>query len=366
MTGRIGIRASVLAVALVTVVAVSSVAGYPTASAASRVGDPGSSDVDWLKLAFDVASPMRPLIDAVDGNQALNKGTDGRLTFLLLGLDARGSSVSRTDTMMIMSVKGSTITSASLPRDTARIPRPASMGGGTFSGKANGILRQLISGTTLDGALAKFEIVIENLAQIEIDYHALIWFNGFTTLVGKVDPIIVNVTREIRDPKQVDDHDGSPGVYFPTWTGYVLNAYNTGSNPYCNGAYKNDLNPPVDAKYWCHRALPYVRSRKGPRNNDFVRAKRQQEFIAAAIKAVAQTELSGLVNTAQSEGLGKWWTNYPITLTSAMDLYSALHSASLGTHVVWKPSTFASRISGTSSYQLKLSAVRQWAAQYLK
>ena len=364
MTSRRGIRASAVVVALAAMIAASSAIGYPTASAASTRVDQGGT-IDWLDLAMDIASPMRPVIDALDGDQALDRGTDGRLTFFIMGSDARGAAVARTDSMMIISVKGSTITAASLPRDTGRVPRPPSMGGGTFSGKANGILRQLMNGTSLDGALAKFELVIEYIAQIEVDYHALVWFDGFTTLVGKVDPITVNIDREIRDPKHIDDQDGPAGVYFPKWNGFALNAFNTGSNPYCNGAYKTDP-APINSVNYCRRALPYVRSRKGDGNSDWVRSRRQQEFVAATIKAVGQSELSGLVSTAQSEGMGKWWTNYPINATSAMDLYNALHNASLGEHVVWKPSIFAGRISGTSAYELKLTAIRQWAAQHLK
>ena len=160
--------------------------------------DPGKTKVDWLDLAYSFATPLRPLIDALEGNQSFSTGSDGRLTFVLLGSDSRYSSVSRTDAMLIMSIKGNTITAASLPRDTGRVPRPASMGGGTLSGKANSILRQLMTGTTLDGALNKFDQVIENIAQIEVDYHALIWFNGFTTLVTR-SLIIVNSVRVIYD-----------------------------------------------------------------------------------------------------------------------------------------------------------------------
>ena len=112
------------------------------------------------------------------------------------------------------------------------------MGGGVFPGKANGILHQLLSGTNLDGALAKFEIVFENLLQIEVDYRALVWFNGFTTLVNTIDPINVNINSEIRDPKHIDDWDGPTGVYFPKWSGYSLYAWDTLPNPYCNGAWK--------------------------------------------------------------------------------------------------------------------------------
>ncbi len=366
MFHRRGIRAAFVVVSLTAVLTASSITGPQSASAAAWTGDPGSSKVDWLDLAVTMAAPLRPLIDALEGSQSFSTGSDGRLTFVLLGSDSRTSSVSRTDAMLIMSIKGNTITAASLPRDTGRVPRPASMGGGTFLGKANSILHQLQSGTTLDGALGKFDQVIENLAQIEVDYHALIWFNGFTTLVDKIDPIIVNSTREIRDGKHIDDPSGPHGVYFPMSSSYALYSWDLPPNPYCNGAYKNDTNPPVDSQYWCHRALPYVRSRKGPNNDDWVRARRQQEFIASTINAVSSSELNGLVSTAQSEGMGKWWTNFPISAGNGLDLYNKLHGANLGAHVVWKPSQFATRIPGTSSYELNLAAVRQWSAQYLK
>jgi len=358
-------RAPLLVVPLMLAIAASALS-VPTAFAQSTVGDPGSSQVDWLDVGMGLATGLRPLIDAVEGGQTINKGTDGRLTFVLLGSDSRINSVSRTDAMLIMSVKGNTITAASLPRDTARVPRPASMGGGTFPGKANSILKQLLAGTTVDGALNKFDLVIENLLNIEVDYHALIWFNGFTTLVDKIDPINVNSERQIYDGKHVDQNGSPPGVFFPKWNGYALYAWNTGSSQYCNGLFKQYSDPLAHPSTWCHRALPYVRTRHGANNDDWVRARRQQEFIASAIKAVSTAELSGLVSTGQNEGMGKWITNYPISLGSATDLYNALHGASLGNHVVFKPSQFAARIAGTSSYELKLPEIRAWAATYLK
>src|SRR5688500_3662864 len=127
----------------------------------------------WLELAFE-ANQLFPAIgelaDLVDGETtAINYGSDGRLTFLLAGSDSRFSAVSRTDSIMIMSIKGDTISAASIPRDTARIPRP---GGGVFSGKVNGILRQLVSSEgSVSAGLVEFEKVIENLLQIQIDYH---------------------------------------------------------------------------------------------------------------------------------------------------------------------------------------------------
>jgi hypothetical protein len=368
MTGRRGFRATALCFGLTAMFAISSAMGSPAAIAASRANGDGGGALTWLRLAAGFAAPLQPIIDALDGSPAINTGSDGRLTFLLLGSDARGAAVSRTDTMLIMSVKGTTINAASLPRDTGRVPKPE---GGTFSGKANGILRQRINEANgnVEQGLDKFEKDLEWLFGIEIDYHALIWFSGFTTLVDKIDPVMVNSGREILDKKHIDDPDGPHGVYFPKWNGYALYAWNPSSYsgaPYCNGAWQNDTNPPIDSGYWCHRALPFVRSRKGPYNDDWVRARRQQDFIGAAIKAVSSTELSSLESTAEGEGMGKWLTNYPITPSSAVDLYNALHNATLVNQVVFKPSTYAARIAGTSAYQLHLDACRAWAAQYLK
>jgi anionic cell wall polymer biosynthesis LytR-Cps2A-Psr (LCP) family protein len=363
---RRGSRATLFSIALMTAVLASSAMAVPGVAASQVVGDTGGAKIDWLEIGMGLATGLRPIIDAVEGGQAIDKGTDGRLTFVLLGSDSRASAVSRTDAMLIMSVKGSTITAASLPRDTARVPRPASMGGGIFPGKANTILHQLMAGTTLDGALNKFDQVIENLLLIEVDYHALIWFNGFTTLVDKIDPVNVNSDRVIKDGKFHDDPDGTAGVYFPKWNGYALYAWDPLPNPYCDGSYKAYTDPSAHPSTWCHRALPFVRSRHGVANDDWVRARRQQEFIVSAIKATSTSELSGLVSTGQNEGMGKWWTNYPISVGSATDLYNAVHGATLGNHVVFKPSQFAARIPGTSGYELKIPEIRAWAATYLK
>ena len=361
MFGRRSVRAG-FTFALATFIGASASLGQASAVAAARPVTPRS----LLRLAGALALPIPPLLSALDGAPAASTGSDGRLTFLLAGSDSRTTSISRTDSIMVVSLKGKTISAASIPRDIARIPNPFTAATNDyFPGKVNGILRLLReSSSSLDQALDRFEIVIERTLAIEIDYRALLWFNGFSTLVAEVDPIVVNVVREIRDPKHLDDPNGPPGVYFPQTSIYSLWANNTGSNPRCNGAYKNDA-PPIDAQYWCRRALPYVRTRKGTGNNDFVRAGRQQKFVAAAIKAVGQSELAGLVGTAQAEGMGKWWTNYPISWASALELYNSLNGAQLVHQVVFKPKTYAGRISGTSSYALNLTAVRQWTAQYM-
>jgi anionic cell wall polymer biosynthesis LytR-Cps2A-Psr (LCP) family protein len=361
---RIGRR---LALALALVTALSAALVNPATIAAFAADPNDRPGVSLLRLAMSIVAPGASLLDRITGAQAVSTGSDGRLTFLLLGSDSRGTSIGRTDSIMVVSIKGKAVSMASIPRDTGRIPNPS---GGVFSGKVNGLVRSfMLGGMSRDAALARFESVIENLLRIEIDYRAVMWFNGMTTLVGKVDPIVVNIANEIRDPKHVDDPGDERGVYFPKSSFYRLYDFNQTTNAdakRCDGAYKFDTNPPVDEKYWCHRALPFVRSRKGPNNNDWVRAGRQQGFVFAAIRATGSSELSGLVNTASSQGSGKWITNFGVTLANAQNLYDRFQGATLSHRVVFKPTTYATRISGTSAYELKLSAVRAWTSAYMR
>ncbi len=98
-----------------------------------------------------------------------------------------------------------------------------------MSGKVNGIVRQYLNaGYSPQAAMNEFEKDVENVLGITIDYNAVVWFGGLTTLVGKVDPIYVN-SPEIRDGKLIDDHaQGQPqGVYFPSASSYPLYDYNT-------------------------------------------------------------------------------------------------------------------------------------------
>jgi len=319
-------------------------------------------------LAASIAQPMAVLA----GPPGLNEGTDGRLTVVLLASDSRATGISRTDSIMIASIdENKVISTASIPRDTGRIPMPASLGGGTYMGKINGMVKSFIKqGLSRDAALDRFEIVLEDLLRIEIDYRVVLWFGGMTTLVAEIDPISVNIPKVIQDSKIIDDHDPTQrqGVYFPVATGYQLWATNESANGrvYCNGNWRVDPLP-IEPQNMCHRALPFTRSRKGPGNNDWVRESRQQNFLFSAINATADTELSSLVSVATNQGSGKWLTNIPITIDSANYLYNRFTGATFPStnRVVFKPKTYATHIINTSAYQLKLTAVRNWTALHL-
>jgi anionic cell wall polymer biosynthesis LytR-Cps2A-Psr (LCP) family protein len=314
----------------------------------------------------DAVSPPQP--GGPVGASGIDYGQDGRLTLLLLGMDSRDDTVTRTDTVMVMSLKGSEISAASIPRDTKRIPD----GNGGIYGKVNSILRDfyVANGSDLDGALDSFEEVVEKTLGIEIDYHVAVWFDGFTALVERVDRgargIEVDIPGEIYDARHHDQTGDSFGVYFPAARGYRLFGINppgqTG-NGRCDGTFKRYAKPADHPSSWCRRALPYVRTRHG--SSDYIRARHQQQFIDATIDGVDRSELNGLVSTALDAAKGKWVTNFPISLESAVAMFDALEGASLTNSAVFKPPRFASTIPGQNGIEPDVAAIRAWCDEYM-
>ena len=349
--------------------------------AMARPAEGPGGTLAWLQLGAQLSSivPWDPLLQAMAGTEAIDDGDDGRLTFLLLGSDTRTTGISRTDTIMIVSIENGTnnINAASIPRDTARILNPFTASATDyFSGRVNGILKLLKKGTTTAAALDKLEIVIEKLLgtpanPIEIDYHALITFHGFHALVNQVDPITINITKTIKDTKYWDDPAKLQGVYFPVATNYELYAWQPNApSQLCNGLWRN--HSPILASDHCHRAMPFVRSRKGKSNSDFARARRQQNFVGAALEEVIQrgsgANLDALLNSADGQlGNGGLYTNFPYNQSgNSLSLFNKLANAHLSQQVVFSPTAYSTHISGTSAYQLKLPAVRAWADSYLR
>ncbi len=319
------------------------------------------------------------LLNALQGVQSVDHGTDNRLTFLLLGSDTRGSGIERTDTIMVMSLDLATqkISALSIPRDTARIPNPE---GGTFKGKVNAILKKLVASTgNVDQAFAKFVVTIEQLLggksnPIEIDYYAFTTFKGFGSYVDEVEPITIDTSLAIKDPKFWDDPNLSKGVYFPAYqTGYQLwalqPANGVSSSGLCNGLWKTNG---TGQQYWCRRALPYVRARKGPKNSDFLRASRQQSFVDASVRRVLQrgsgaslTSLLQLSDQLVSDHALR--TDFPYNgVGNAVYIFNQLSGSQLTARVVLKPNKYAAAIPGTTAFELKLSRVHAWADAHLR
>jgi anionic cell wall polymer biosynthesis LytR-Cps2A-Psr (LCP) family protein len=326
--------------------------------------DPASALMGLSKTSAVIGVPG--LLRVLDGTQAVSTGSDGRLTVLLIGSDTRAGGAGLTDTIMVFSVKGNSISAVSIPRDTARIPDPS---GGTFPGRINSVLQKVTDGQGTHRGLLAFEHVIENLLQIEIDYYALLRFQGFTELIKEIEPIRVRIGKNIEDPKFWDDPERPKGVFFPQADQYDIYAWQPGAaSGLCDGLWQSHGRP-VQAADWCHRAIPFVRSRKGPSNSDFSRAHRQQDLVMGAIKRVLErgsgNALGSLVARTQEQSRNlSLATNIPLTMSNALDMFRLLDGASLGFQAVFSPPEYATHIAGGTSYELDLAAVRRVTRQW--
>jgi LCP family protein required for cell wall assembly len=187
-----------------------------------------------------------------------------RLNVLVLGIDSRGvaADTMNTDTMIVLSLDPVNRTAAmlSVPRDTlVSIP-------GHGSEKVNSAFA--LGGPELAQA------TIEGLLGIRINSYALINFDAFTKIVDSVGGALVDVKRPIRDEA------------YPT-ADFGVERLNIQAGP--------QLMPG-------NIALTYARSRHD--SNDFSRARRQQDVIAAIRARLAAdgmlARLPGIVNDVGS------------------------------------------------------------------
>lgn len=196
----------------------------------------------WAGLAAKVFAPVANATARQSGAwQAPEWNGHERLNVLVLGVDSRGGvgDTQNTDTMIVLSIDPVNRTAAmlSVPRDTlAAIP-------GHGADKVN-------SAYALGGPELS-QRTIEGLLGIRINSYALIDFDSFTKIVDSVGGALIDVKRPIRDEEYptadygVERLDIQPGPQL--MTGQV--------------------------------ALKYARSRHD--SNDFSRARRQQDVIAA-------------------------------------------------------------------------------------
>lgn len=259
-------------------------------------------------------------------------GTDGRFTILLLGSDYRPShSGNRTDVVMVVSLDPTSgaVAAASIPRDTANFPTSSRR---TYGPKINGLYQSLISRIGQTKAAREMKRIIGEGIGVEIDSYAVVGFEGVRRLVNGVGGVDVVLAKAVNDPYYWVTANNR-GVYFP--------------------AGRNHLNG--------DRALIFARTRKG--DNDFERARRQQLLVAGAVDAVRKRGLSilpALLTTARR------FVKTDLPLSSAPQLFGIVANARVGeaTRVVFGPTKWATGGSG-SSFSLKLSAVRAWAAEWM-
>lgn len=254
---------------------------------------------------------------------------EGPINMMFVGIDsALDRTHALTDTLIVASYdrQAGTVTMISFPRDTGRVPLYS---GGEYRHRINTFLGYAGRHPELypEGPIRALAREVGYLLGTNIHFYAATNLDGLPEIVNLVGGVRVVLEKPIADPK---------------WNLFLQ-----------PGEYRLDGTS----------VMPYVRSRYGPGNSDFERARRQQQVIAALADrardpgvAVRLPELTaGIARFAR--------TNVPLDrLSELMPLLRAASDASTRS-IVLAPNRYASRIppeevNGRYMIQPKLSAYR--------
>ena len=183
-----------------------------------------------------------------------------RINVLLTGVDsAENRSHALTDTLLVASVDPVTghVALVSFPRDITNFPL---VDGGTFKGKINSFMTYVGQHPKEFKGAPLVELVRELsfLVGVPIEYYAAVDLAGFRRLIDVAGGVTIDNQRAIDDPRY-DWLDGRRGFKLSVGT-HMLDGED---------------------------ALAYVRSRYTPGDNDFNRARRQQEVLVSLSKKLA-------------------------------------------------------------------------------
>ncbi|HEV8516890.1 MAG TPA: LCP family protein [Candidatus Limnocylindrales bacterium] len=237
----------------------------PTPPAGGR-----SSPTDGSSGAAPSAAtpPATPLSDTPQPSTPAQWDGSGRLNVLLVGSDSHpelSADHYLTDTLIVASVDPQTkaVAMFSVPRDTIRVPLPASWPayaayGGSFPYKINTLWYrarqnpQLFPGDDADRGYVAIKGAIGELLGLPIHYFVEVNFEGFKTVVDTVGGVTVDVQVPVSDDHYpAEDGRGSLNIYIPPGIQHM------------DGA----------------QALAYARART--KTSDFDRAGRQQRLVRA-------------------------------------------------------------------------------------
>jgi LCP family protein required for cell wall assembly len=303
--------------------------------AADGSGEPIPTPQSFAPGETPPALPPEPTPDASAGPQATPVagadrllGTDGRFTVLLLGSDYRPAHPgNRTDAIMVVSLDPVTGKAAafSVPRDTLNFPLPT---GGVYAGKANALYQHLLA-TTKNGNAA-MEQAVERAFDIELDGFVFIGFEGVRRMVDAVGGVEITLEKAYYDPY------------------YWVNAKTQGWGL-----------PAGTSKLDGKTALIFSRSRKG--DNDFGRARRQQQLVMAALEKVRDQGPEILPRLLRIAG-DTVRTDLPSDQVA--EIYDIVSRAKLGAanRVVFGPRTYTVELGG-SSFALDLDVCKAWIAK---
>ncbi len=264
-----------------------------------------------------------------------------RVTVLLVGVDnTHAAERGLTDTLILASFDpiAESLTMISLPRDTARLPFYR---GGEFRPRINNLLQTAARNPEQypDGPMETLVAEMSYIMGIPIDYYAQIDIAGFTELVDMVGGVDVVLDGPIQDETY---------QFSPTETGFFLDA-----------GYHH-----LDGK----TATAYARSRHGPGNSDYERARRQQQILLALRSKMndpgLMTNLPGLLHVLSNIIR----TNAPLDQLPEIVSIAMASTTAEPTRIVLAPPRYAERVfnsddQATSMTTLDMDAIADLSVQ---
>lgn len=289
--------------------------GSPDGSPAPSLAPGVSADPDAEYEASPIATP---------------ETASDRINILLTGIDAAENRTNElTDTLLVVSIDptNGSIAMLSFPRDISNFPL---VDGRTYDGKINSFMSyaRRNPGEFPDGPLTSLVRQMGYLLGAPIHYYAAIDLAGFRRMIDLVGGVTVDNVRTINDPRY-DWLDGQRGFFLSAGRHHL------------------------DGR----TALAYVRSRQGAGDNDFNRARRQQEVLLALRAQLTKPEqlpqIPGLLDAAGDTIR----TNFPSERVGEMiDLAQGIDTAAIR-QVVLGPRKYAEQIPVSQTggiYKLRL------------
>ena len=316
-----------LAVAVVIVHGVGAYFAYSFYQAGSRIfvteqGTdvvPGSSDLETAPL---VATPFATPQTAV-----------ARINVLLTGIDSgphRNHALN--DTLIVASIDpvSHKVAMVSFPRDIANFPL---WNGGRYTDKINSFMSYAGKHKDKfpDGPLPSLIKELGYLVGAPIHYYAAVDLDGFRRLIDKVGGVDIDNPRAINDPVYGGWTDKRP-------IGFSLSA----GVHHLDGA----------------NALAYVRSRKGPGDSDFSRARRQQQLLVALARKLSDPRMLPRLPDLLTVAGDTVRTNFPSDrLREMIALTQAVPDKGI-TQIVLGPPYSTRPKTKSSTYSLELNSAR--------
>ncbi len=212
-------------------------------------------------------------------------GPPARINILIMGVDsAVNRTTELTDTLLVASIDPTSrdVALVSFPRDISNFPL---WDGRTFRGKINSLMSwaRRHPEEFPDGPQETLIRELGFLLGAPIDYYAAVDLAGFRRLIDEVGGVTIVNERAIADGRY-DWMDGTRGFFLAAGT-HTLNGRN---------------------------ALAYVRSRFSAGDNDFNRARRQQQVLLALRQKLTTPQMIPIIPTLFEVAGQTIQTNFPV------------------------------------------------------